>query len=563
MTSQEKKNENGRDGKRASALRIAAATLCLGAAAVVAARQATFYIESQIAGGVVAREDASSKIPNRTAEETREIRRLAAEFRNAMERNDWPQALAVGRVIVADYPSEPELEQARRGYVEALILTGAWDEAERAGRDFYAGCFKGDAAKAEKTWLESQERIAVLYGQGRRREAFETACSRLKKVGIVATEEGRLDLAERLAVASARPRNRWTPTLAGARERADLDAATEFVAFLEATFDELGKPEANAAEVVVFQKVLKRLKERVEAREEATRRRAEAAVERQEVVRKRSERIVLEPETAGRYFGSTFSGAPTLGSKGCFNALSQGRYDETIGEIVDKIESATFWRDEYERPKNGVYTGANRFPFEKAEDFKDDVASLAIACELSGRFDRAEGYYRIALTDSEEKRWTSIRLECARGNDQYAARRVVDLWESGGFPVSYDALERLVERAKAQNVVEPGFPVYVEESREYDEDWRKCDRLKTYAALVVCPELFFAIKSETKEDADARALELRREKFAEFLAIFEAAAEKFPARSEIKPGETLDANPMTKERAEPTLRYFRKLAELP
>lgn len=87
--------------------------------------------------------------------------------------------------------------------------------------------------------------------------------------------------------------------------------------------------------------------------------------------------------------------------------------------------------------------------------------------------------------------------------------------------------------------------------------------MKTYAALVVCPELFFAIKSETKEDADARALELRREKFAEFLAIFEAAAEKFPARSEIKPGETLDANPMTKERAEPTLRYFRKLAELP
>ena len=562
MTSQEKKNENGRNGKRASALRIAAATLCLGAAAVVAARQATFYIESQIAGGV-ARADASAKIPNRTAEEIRKTRRLAAEFRNAMERNNLSQAIAVGRVIVADYPSEPELEQARRGYVEALILTGAWDEAERAGRDFYAGCFKGDAAKAEKTWLESQERIAVLYGQGRRREAFEAACSRLKKVGIVATEEGRLDLAERLAVACARPRNRWTPTLAGARERADLDAATEFVAFLEATFEELGKPEANAAEVVVFQGALKRLKERVEAREETTRRRAEAAAERQEVVRKRSERIVLEPETAGRCFGLTFSGAPTLGSKGYFNALSQGRYDETIGEIVDKIEGATFWRDEYERPKNGVYTGANRFPFEKAEDFKDDVASLAIACELSGRFDRAEGYYQIALTGSEEKRWTSIRLECARGSDQYAARRVVDLWESGGFPVSYDALERLVERAKAQNVVEPGFPVYVDGSREYDEDWRKCDRLKTYAALVVCPELFFAVKSETKEEAGARLRELRREKFAEFLAFFEATAEKFPAQSEIKPGETLDANPITKERVEPTLRYFRKLAELP
>lgn len=563
MTSQEKNNKNGRDGKRASALRIGAATLCVSAAAVVAARQATFYIESQIAGGVVAREGASAKIPNRTAEETREIRRLAAEFRNAMERNDLTQALAVGGVVVADYPSEPELEQARRGYVEALILTGAWNEAERAGRDFYAGCFKGDAAKAEKTWLESKERIAVLYGQGRRREAFEAACSRLKNVGIVATEEGRLDLAERLAVACVRPRNRWMPASARASERADLDAATEFVAFLETTFAELGKPETNATEVFVFQKSLKRLRERVEAREEAERRRVEAAAERQEVVRKRSERIALEPETAGRYFGLTFSGAPTLGAERYFNALSQGRYDETIEEIVDKIEGATFWRDEYERPKNGVYTGANRFPLEKAEDFKNDVASLAIACELSGRFDRAEGYYRIALTDSEETRWTNIRLEYARGNDQYAARLVVDRWESGGFPVSYDALERLVERAKAQNVVEPGRPVYVDDSREYDEDWRKCDRLKTYAALVVCPELFFAVKSETKEDAGANLRELRREKFAEFLTFFEATVEKFPARSEIKPGETLDANPTTKERVEPALRYFRKLAELP
>ncbi len=290
-------------------------------------------------------------------------------------------------------------------------------------------------------------------------------------------------------------------------------------------------------------------------------------------------RIVLSPNDARKSrFGSTYSGLPTLGSERYFNALGEGRYDETIEEIVAKIEKATFWRDEYNRPENGVYTGNNPPVYEIARDFKNDVASLAIACELSGRRDRAFAYYSIALKGGEEMFWTRFRLNVAgclsdatnRNFGLTGADSLIQLvagFESDPSDVSYDALERLVERAKAQNVVGVGRPVYENDSGrgDYELDWRKADRLKTYAALVVCPELFFVAKGETREEAGEAARELRREKFAEFLTVLEATYDVLPSDwKDVDPlKRPMMVNAPTKAAFEPALRYFRKLAELP
>lgn len=291
-------------------------------------------------------------------------------------------------------------------------------------------------------------------------------------------------------------------------------------------------------------------------------------------------RTVLSPDDARKSrFGSTYSGLPTLGSERYFNALGEGRYDETIEEIVAKIEGATFWRDEFTPSKYGIYTGmGGAYPhiYVVAEDFGNDVVSLAIACELSGRYERALAYYSIVLKDGDEMFWARFRNATA-GTLSDATKpnfgiigadsliRLVARFESDPSDVSYDALERLVERAKAQNVVGVGRPVHENDSGRgnSDPDWRKIDRLKTYAALAVCPELFFAVKGNTREEASEKLLELRREKFAEFLTVLEATCDALPSDWNDVPNRPMMVDPPTKALFEPTLRYFRKLAELP
>lgn len=261
-------------------LTIGGVALCLGAAAFVGLRKTTLDVESQIAA-TVAQDDGETRDANGTTNESsdaQEIRRLASEHYDAKMKNDWTQILKLGRIIVADYSDEPLLHAARRDFVKALILDGAWDEAETEGRAFYVAWLAPDAEKAEKTWVESEERAVVLYGQGRRREALDVACSRLRKIGAASTEEGRLALAERLAVVVARPSVAWNPsTDYFRRNREKLDAAAEFVAALETTFEERGKPEATKAQVVCFQTAANALRERVESEEEAERRRVESA----------------------------------------------------------------------------------------------------------------------------------------------------------------------------------------------------------------------------------------------------------------------------------------------
>ena len=553
------------------------------------------------------------------------VKRVADGITESVKEEE-KDAPGVKRVRRAVGPSKPFLLQKLGA---AYGFLGEWEKAEEYYRR--AGLYEPEKAKF---YLDAKPRAQVAFARGRFDEAFDVVCAAasgmLERIVDVENRvpEKAAELEKRLRVELwsamaevAKPLNffepkPWPADTQGLLRKESWKEADKkwkaryneimktlpktpderFVA-LRANFDELmekvvesefkrrGEPEEFRAEVELLREIAAAQYELGDAFFKRnggaglTQTSAQFKAKKEIAARKVPARIVLSPDSEYARFGSTYSGRPTLGSERYFNALSQGRYDETIEEIVAKIEKATFWRDEFTPSKNGVYTGmggARPHIYVVAEDFRNDVVSLAIACELSGRYERALAYYSIVLKDGDEIFWARFRNETVGAWSDAANRnfgiagadsliRLVAGFDTTPGAVSYDALERLVERAKTQNVVGVGRPVHENDSGRgnVDSDWRKVDRLKTYAALVVCPELFFAVKGETREEASEKLLELRREKFAEFLTVLEATCDALPSDWSDVPNRPMMADPPTKGSFEPTLRYFRKLAELP
>ncbi len=553
------------------------------------------------------------------------VRRVADGISEGVKEEE-KDAPGVKRVRRAVGPSKDSLLQ---DLGDAYGYLGEWEKAEEYYRR--AGLYEPEKAKF---YLYAKPRAQVAFARGRFDEAFEVVCAAatgiLERLANVkernpekATESEkrlRTDLWRAMAEV-VKPQNYSKPnpgptdwkTAANGKGFAEVakewkarydeimktfpETPDERFAVLSENFDALmekvvepefkrrGEPEEFRAEVELLRQLAATQYELGDAFFKRnggaglTQTSAQFKARKEIAARKVPARIVLSPDSEYARFGLTYSGRPTLGSERYFNALSQGRYDETIEEIVAKIEKATFWRDEFAPSKNGVYTGmggARPHIYVVAEDFRNDVASLAIACELSGRCERALAYYSIVLKDGDEMFWARFRNETVGAWSDAENRnfgiagadsliRLVAGFETNPEAVSYDALERLVERAKTQNVVGVGRPVYENDSGrgDYATGWEKVDRLKTYAALVVCPELFFAVKADARKAASEKLLELRREKFAEFLTVLEATCDALPSDWSDVPNRPMMVDPPTKASFEPTLRYFRKLAELP
>lgn len=564
-----------RNGNAALSVGLGIATLC-GVASF--SPQTTF-----------AQEVESQEKPSTTASLTpkaAEWRLFEIDFENAMKASDYRKAIEIARAAEEKYPNESALHNVWRGRIDAHILAGDWDEAEEAGKAYYAFVY-GDTKEAEANWALSDEYAVVMFGQGKRREAFEAACRRASV--YMSVKEAQVHYAITFGGEVVRPRNKYLQEEEFKQGRVYfmsrewVDAFAAFVAFAEEEFEKLGKPEACAEHIRFFRNLLENEQKRLEAdeRDVEIRKKRRKAFERlaaRPPYKPRRERIVPNLDE-GKVFGATQARGDQflLASANVFRhgeALSQGRYDEVCKHLGEALAdtAADFWNLS-EEPKLG-----SDFPKTAAQNRKSWILTLAVACELDGRFNRAKTYYELVLAP-DVLLWALARVEYAKSNDA-AIWPLLGKWWVGfdprssarpfhypAAPPSYEALEKLVERAKNRSEEEARRDVVWAEGEGGlpDETWLEVEQIRWLGASVVCPELFYSTTGATPEDAFAKLRTLRNEKYAEFVALLETEFAKLPETdgSKLSPRLRGTVRPATQETYAPTLRYLKKIAELP